>query len=202
MEKNDIYNWIDDLRKVCKGGIVWDAEYLKAIKDISEGVNDIGRYIGQSKDEKAIRHIAGANFLVLQPQHLSEQDPLHNAFVEYNHAMVHIQKLIINCLTICRKHGLTPITTRGRKKMEFEDYIITDNKQSTLNKLHSLIDGKAGKAVAIVIRAAIDEKLIKTPEFSAVQKEFGKIGSRQNFTEYLNKQYKYKNDLEAIKDKL
>ena len=54
-------------------------------------------------------------------------------------------------------------------------------KEEVRQKLHQLIDGKKGKAVALAIYCAAKLGLIGSTDYNSVTEEFGDIGSRQNY---------------------
>lgn len=77
---------------------------------------------------------------------------------------------------------------KGRPAKTFASHLIgTDDKdkQQTLHKLHSLIDGRQGKEVVLYIKAAIKCGLITKPTFATASKEFGDIGGESNYYTYL-----------------
>ncbi len=84
----------------------------------------------------------------------------------------------------------------------FKNKIIAENKQEVLNKLHSLIDGKRGKNVALVIIASIELGLIQKPTYREVQREFGEIGAESGYHSYLNKDKFSSNEYEGMKKRL
>ena len=59
-----------------------------------------------------------------------------------------------------------------------------DKKDELLKKLHLLIDGKKGKAVALVIRLCVELGLMSKPTFGVLEAEFGKIGHHSNYDKY------------------
>lgn len=59
-------------------------------------------------------------------------------------------------------------------------------KEEVRQKLHQLIDGKKGKAVALAIYCAGKLGLIGSTDYNSVTEEFGEIGSRQNYYKYLS----------------
>ena len=68
-----------------------------------------------------------------------------------------------------------------------------------LRKLHSFIDGRKGRQVALVVRYAVEEGYMMMPTFAAMQREFGAIGSRQGYQRYLNSQKFSDSELAAVK---
>lgn len=67
------------------------------------------------------------------------------------------------------------------------DYVrIPARQEEILSALHANIDGKKGRAVALVITCAIEEGLLNRPPFPVLEKEFGDIGSRQNYSKAIN----------------
>ena len=83
----------------------------------------------------------------------------------------------------------------------FARFILKD-KDTTLAKLHKFIDGKKGKQLALVIKAAIEAGLISLPEFPAMEQEFGNLGSRQAYSRYFNSNMISKEEIEAVKKAL
>jgi hypothetical protein len=59
-----------------------------------------------------------------------------------------------------------------------------DKKDELLKKLHLLIDGKKGKAVALVIRLCVELGLMSKPTFGVLQAQFGDIGHHSNYDKY------------------
>ena len=59
-----------------------------------------------------------------------------------------------------------------------------DKKDELLKKLHLLIDGKKGKAVALVIRLCVELGLMSKPTFGVLEAEFGDIGHHSNYDKY------------------
>ncbi len=71
-----------------------------------------------------------------------------------------------------------------RKK--FRDCILCAEKEDfILRKLHEQIDGKRGKAVALVIQCAIELGYIRTPTYTEMVEEFPCIGGKSNFLSQL-----------------
>lgn len=75
---------------------------------------------------------------------------------------------------------------RGRKVIPFADCLL-DPKEQHLKKLHSLIDGRKGKNVALVIKASIQLGwLLCKPTFTQLQNEFGNIGNASGYNHQMN----------------
>lgn len=66
-----------------------------------------------------------------------------------------------------------------------------------LKRLHSLVDGKRGKEVAMVMRAAMAAGLITRPSYGDVAAEFGEIGNRAGYNRYMNYQF-YDDELRPL----
>ena len=67
------------------------------------------------------------------------------------------------------------------------DYVrIPARLEEILTALHTFIDGKKGRAVAVVVNCAMEEGLINRPTFPVLQKEFGDIGSPQAYSKAMN----------------
>ncbi len=79
---------------------------------------------------------------------------------------------------------LPTIGLAARKK--FRDCILCPEKEDfILRKLHEQIDGKRGKAVALVILCAIELGYIRTPTYTEMTEEFPCIGGKSNFLSQL-----------------
>lgn len=87
-------------------------------------------------------------------------------------------------------------------KTTFKDKIIAENKDEVLNKLHSMIDGKRGKNVALVIFASVEIGLILKPTYKEVKNEFGNIGAESGYNNYLNKSKFSDSEINGIKKRL
>lgn len=67
------------------------------------------------------------------------------------------------------------------------DYVrIPARQEEILSALHANIDGKKGRAVALVITCAIEEGLLNRPPFPVLEREFGDIGSAQSYSKAIN----------------
>lgn len=75
---------------------------------------------------------------------------------------------------------------RGRPVQPLADIMRVDNKGERLKKLHTLIDGKKGKEIALIIIACVKLGFMGKPTFQQLANEFGDIGSRQAYTNYSN----------------
>lgn len=74
---------------------------------------------------------------------------------------------------------------KGRPKKPFSDFIVNDPDGKRLNAMHAVMEGKMGRDVALVVVACMDMGwIINNPSFASMEKEFGKIGSRQGVTKY------------------
>lgn len=77
---------------------------------------------------------------------------------------------------------------KGRPTKYFKCHLLGNEAEqtATLNRLHTLIDGKQGKDVALIVMAAVNDGKITKPTFATVKNEFGNIGSKQGFDRYSN----------------
>ena len=78
----------------------------------------------------------------------------------------------------------------GRQAKSFSSLLqgTDEQKDNTLKRLHALIDGRRGKEVVLYIKAAIQSGLISLkPTHKTVEKEFGDIGSEQNYDAFMRK---------------
>ena len=85
-----------------------------------------------------------------------------------------------------------------KREKSFIDYIVVEDKENYLSKLHELIDNKVGRAVAMVIKAAIETKGMTRPTSTMVEKEFGYIGSKGGYNKYLNCDFSPYSDYRTI----
>lgn len=72
----------------------------------------------------------------------------------------------------------------------FLQYIPMEEKEEILKKLHSLIDGKKGKKVARVFKAAMKAELLLRPSFKQAMQEFGYIGAESGYNKAMNETFK------------
>lgn len=87
--------------------------------------------------------------------------------------------------------GSTPPPVRnsrkaGRPKSTLKDKMIDDADGCKLERLRKLMEGKKGKDAALIIFAAVKEGWMTKPSFTQVENEFGDIGSKANFNNYMN----------------
>ena len=87
-------------------------------------------------------------------------------------------------------------------KTTFKDKIIAENKDEVLNKLHSMIDGKRGKNVALVIFASVEIGLILKPTYTEVKNEFGNVVAESGYNNYLDKSKFSDSEINGIKNRL
>lgn len=79
-----------------------------------------------------------------------------------------------------------------------------DKKDELLKKLHLLIDGKKGKAVALVIRLCVELGLMSRPTFTVLKVEFPGIGNKSGYnTHYREFETRYpKEEIDGMKANL
>lgn len=87
---------------------------------------------------------------------------------------------------------------RGRQTKPFRSVIISEDPDGILAKMHSLIDGKIGKDVALVIYAAMIKGKITKPTASQVQAEFGDIGNVSGYNKFMREKCFIKEELLGI----
>lgn len=86
-----------------------------------------------------------------------------------------------------------------KREKSFIDYIVVEDKENYLSKLHDLINNKVGRRVAMVIKAAIETKgLMARPTSTMVEKEFGNIGSKSGYNKYMNYDFSRDSDYRTI----
>lgn len=74
---------------------------------------------------------------------------------------------------------------RGRPKDDTIFWLVEKNHDGHLRVLHQLTDGLKGVKFFKVIKAAVLEKWFERPPYSAIEKEFGDIGSQGHYSEYM-----------------
>lgn len=95
-----------------------------------------------------------------------------------------------------------PTRGRGRPKETFKDKMIDDVDGSKLQKIHTKIDGKKGKDAALIILACIKKGWLTKPTYTQVKNEFGDIGCKTGYNNYLNENKFTKEELEGAKNSL
>lgn len=78
-------------------------------------------------------------------------------------------------------------------------HILHPAPQTLLAKLHTLIDGHKGRRVALAVRCAVEEGHLMLPTFAALQREFGNIGSRQGYQQYMRSHKFSDSEVAAVK---
>ena len=93
---------------------------------------------------------------------------------------------------------------RGRPVKTLADIMLNDDAGEKLKKLHTLVDGKKGKDLALIILACVKQGYMTKPTYQQLANEFGDIGSRQAYTNYSNEIKFTKSELggaiKAVKD--
>lgn len=82
----------------------------------------------------------------------------------------------------------------------FVDCVLVEDKEECVARLHELIDNKVGKAVAMVIKAAIETGLILKPTSTQVKEEFKDIGCVRGYNKYMGVDYTNEPDYLNIKN--
>lgn len=83
----------------------------------------------------------------------------------------------------------------GRHTAPFEANIIGDDakKESLMELLRKLINGRKGREVALIIIACIERGLLHKPTYSQVKGAFGEIGDKSGYNRYVNYPGKFSN---------
>lgn len=79
--------------------------------------------------------------------------------------------------------------TPKKKSKSIKDLMLVqeEQKEQLTDTLHSLIDGKKGKDVALVILVCVQHGLMKKPEYSIMKETFGEIGAKSGYNSYFGK---------------
>lgn len=92
---------------------------------------------------------------------------------------------------------------KGKFKREFKDLLIDDEDGKKLERIHKVLDGSKGKDIPLIILACMKKTwLSRLPTFTQVRDEFGDIGSKSNFNNYLNETKFKKIEIETVIDRL
>lgn len=147
--------------------------------------------------------------------HIKTEKEVLSAFIEkFNYIPVSEIKLIIeftnNYLEYIERYSNKKTTIKKEKEnQDFIDYLYHPNKVQLLIELHSLLDNKSGKIFSIAILALKSLGYLAPCKSNAelhrvISKEFGNIGSPQNFSFYLNPQNEWSVDkeIESMKEVL
>ena len=80
--------------------------------------------------------------------------------------------------------------TRKKDTQKFVDFIACkEYTDAILSSIQVQMSGKTGKAAALVMQCAMKARLITKPTFTAIQEQFGNVGSKSNFNKYMNYQF-------------
>lgn len=90
------------------------------------------------------------------------------------------------------------------KNKKFEDYLHHDNKEKLLEVLHTLLDRKKGKDVAVILLALQELGIIylggnRSEIYRSMREEFGDIGSSSGINDYLKKEYIMRSEIDNAK---
>lgn len=96
-----------------------------------------------------------------------------------------------------QQEEVKPTRGRGRPKETLKEKMMDDSDGGKLQKMHTKIDGKKGKDVALIILACIKKGWMTKPTFTQVKNEFGDIGCKTGYNRYLNEQMFTKEELEG-----
>ena len=95
-----------------------------------------------------------------------------------------------------------PTRGRGRPKETFSDKMEDEEKKSRLEKIHKAMKGRIGKDAALIILACIELGWITKPTYTQVKNEFGEIGAKSGFNNYLKASRFTKEEIDGAKESL
>ena len=110
--------------------------------------------------------------------------------------------LVSDAVHKLKKKYVCKMQPQRKREKSFIDYIVVEDKENYLNKLHELIGNNVGKTVAMVIKAAIETGLILKPTSTQVKEEFKDIGCVRGYNKYMGFDYTNDPDYQNIKNKL
>lgn len=88
---------------------------------------------------------------------------------------------------------------KGRIKRGFKDLLVDDEDGKKLERIHKVLDGSKGKDIPLIILACMKKTwLSRLPTFTQVRDEFGDIGSKSNFNNYLDEGKFKKIEIETV----
>lgn len=87
----------------------------------------------------------------------------------------------------------------GRKVESFRDNLLVDEdrKDALLAKLHSLMNGRKGKDLALIVYSCVKMGWMTKPTFTQIESEFSKfgdVGNKSGFNNYANNPSKFTDD--------
>jgi len=82
---------------------------------------------------------------------------------------------------------------KGKNIVPFQNKLLgtTEEKARTLEILHTLIDGKKGKFVALVILGCMQAGKLDKPSFSQLKAEFNVTGNRRGYEKYMREDWHF-----------
>ena len=92
---------------------------------------------------------------------------------------------------------------QGRPTKPFKESMLNDTNGEKLKIVHTYMDGKKGKDAVAIILACMDIGWMQRPTYGQAANEFGDIGSKANYNQYLDKRkFNYQEEIEPIKNAL
>lgn len=98
-----------------------------------------------------------------------------------------------------QQQGRAGSKKRGRAVKPFSDCIVVSDKLGLLEKLHQVLDDKAGKDVYLVINTLVSEGKIFQPTYQQISNEFGYIGSDSLKSKYSGLNAFESGEIEGVK---
>lgn len=84
------------------------------------------------------------------------------------------------------------------RSAEFISFVLMEDKDEIMRKLHKVMDGRKGKGVMEVIRAAMQLGMISFPQYTSVVKEFNVDIKRNSYSQYKNNMGQFDYMIEPI----
>ena len=117
----------------------------------------------------------------------------HGAEYHLTRALKRLQRVELGLQDLCTLPSKAAMHQEANKReptttREINSCLLVsaDKQAELLKKLHQLIDGKKGKAVALVIRSCVELGLMSKPTFGVLKAEFGDIGHHSNYDKYFS----------------
>ncbi|MCM1079692.1 MAG: hypothetical protein NC116_09040 [Clostridium sp.] len=87
----------------------------------------------------------------------------------------------------CEDTAELEASPRGRRSPPFTENLLVSGeyREAVLSTFHTLIRGRKGRAVALVILAGMRAHIITRPTYTAIRAEFGDIGDKAGFNRYM-----------------
>jgi hypothetical protein len=194
---SDVNALIQAMEKVIRGNCVLDRDAIEVLDFVTRYKGGIcvdgqcGAYEPKCEMEMSIYDRGSKCFALVS-------DAVHKLKKKYAYKMQpQPDSMPPSCDAVFKRDVIEPQPQRTRL---FVDCVLVENKTECVAKLHELIDNRIGRAVAMVIRAAIETGLILKPTSTQVKEEFKGIGNVRGYNKYMGTDFSCDDDYLNIKN--